>query len=99
VALPLFLLIFVTLSYSQLLPHVADVVRILMGYFKKCWLSELRTKGYSIVKDLLILMGAGMFFFSVLFGGMLFYVFPFFWFFWGGGVVAFYCFSIFIYSP
>uniref|UniRef100_A0A7C9A8C7 Uncharacterized protein n=1 Tax=Opuntia streptacantha TaxID=393608 RepID=A0A7C9A8C7_OPUST len=30
-----------------------------MGYFKKCWLSELRTKGYSIVKDLLILMGAG----------------------------------------
>lgn len=46
--------------HCQLLPHAGDIVRILMGCFKRCWLPELRTKLYSIVKDLLILMGAGM---------------------------------------
>lgn len=45
---------------SQLLPYAADIVRILMGYFKRCWLPELRTKVYSIIRVLLISMGGGI---------------------------------------
>ncbi|XP_010694706.1 uncharacterized protein LOC104907471 isoform X3 [Beta vulgaris subsp. vulgaris] len=45
---------------SQLLPHAADVVWLLMKYFKTCWLPELRTKVYSIIRGLLISMGAGI---------------------------------------
>lgn len=45
---------------SQLLPHVADIARLLTEYFRKCALPELRTKVYSIIRILLMSMGVGM---------------------------------------
>ncbi|XP_068462072.1 uncharacterized protein [Phaseolus vulgaris] len=45
---------------SQLLPYAASIVRIITKYFKTCELPELRIKFYSVARDLLITMGAGM---------------------------------------
>ncbi|XP_056698833.1 uncharacterized protein [Spinacia oleracea] len=45
---------------SQLLPHAAGIMWLLMKFLKTCCIPELRTKAYSIIKDLLISMGAGM---------------------------------------
>ncbi|KDP35790.1 hypothetical protein JCGZ_10426 [Jatropha curcas] len=45
---------------SQLLPHAAYVVRLVKEYFRRCQLSELRIKIYSITKILLISMGIGI---------------------------------------
>ncbi|XP_021679004.1 uncharacterized protein LOC110663860 isoform X2 [Hevea brasiliensis] len=45
---------------SQLLPHAAYVVRLVKEYFRRCKLSELRTKIYSIIKMLLISVGVGI---------------------------------------
>ncbi|PIA27884.1 hypothetical protein AQUCO_07400011v1 [Aquilegia coerulea] len=45
---------------SQLLPNVAEVVRIVTEYFRRCMLPDLRIKIYSIVKILLGSMGAGV---------------------------------------
>lgn len=45
---------------SQLLPHAADIMFLLKKYFETCCLPELRTKVYSIIRVLLISMGAGM---------------------------------------
>lgn len=45
---------------SLLLPHVADIIRLLTVYFKGCKLPELRIKVYSIYKDLLLSMGTGI---------------------------------------
>ncbi|RDX76940.1 hypothetical protein CR513_43008, partial [Mucuna pruriens] len=42
---------------SQLLPHAANIVRIITKYFKTCELPELRTKVYSVTRNLLITMG------------------------------------------
>ncbi|XP_059658225.1 uncharacterized protein LOC132304515 isoform X2 [Cornus florida] len=44
---------------SQLLPHVADIIRLLKEYFGKCALPELRIKLYSIIRILLISLGVG----------------------------------------
>ncbi|KAL3838197.1 hypothetical protein ACJIZ3_022788 [Penstemon smallii] len=45
---------------SQLLPHVADIVRLLTEYLRRCAFSDLRIKAYSIMKVLLISMGIGI---------------------------------------
>ncbi|KAM7268837.1 hypothetical protein ACFE04_011003 [Oxalis oulophora] len=45
---------------SQLLPYVASIVRLLKQYFTTCALPELRIKVYSIIKILLLSMGAGI---------------------------------------
>ncbi|XP_065871126.1 uncharacterized protein [Euphorbia lathyris] len=45
---------------SQLLPHVAYVVRLVKEYFRRCQLSDLRIKIYSITKILLIDRGVGI---------------------------------------
>ncbi|KAJ4972716.1 hypothetical protein NE237_005890 [Protea cynaroides] len=45
---------------SQLLPHAADVVRLLTEYFRRCAHPSLRIKVYSIMRMLLISMGVGM---------------------------------------
>ncbi|XP_071721716.1 uncharacterized protein [Rutidosis leptorrhynchoides] len=45
--------------HSQLLPFAASVVRLIKEYFETCALPELRIKVYSIIKILLITMGAG----------------------------------------
>lgn len=45
---------------SQLLPHGANVVRLLTEYFQRSRLPSLRIKVYSIVRMLLISMGVGM---------------------------------------
>ncbi|KAL3520882.1 hypothetical protein ACH5RR_019031 [Cinchona calisaya] len=45
---------------SQLLPHVADITRLLTEYFRTCALPELRIKVYSIMKALLMSMGIGI---------------------------------------
>ncbi|CAO2833000.1 unnamed protein product [Amaranthus hypochondriacus] len=45
---------------SQILPHAAQVMLLLMKYLKTCSLPELRTKVYSIIRALLISMGSGM---------------------------------------
>ncbi|GAB4836284.1 hypothetical protein Ancab_001200 [Ancistrocladus abbreviatus] len=45
---------------SQLLPHAAEIVRLLTEYLKRCMLSEMRIKVYSIIKVLLISMGCGI---------------------------------------
>ncbi|KAL4198474.1 hypothetical protein AMTRI_Chr03g140390 [Amborella trichopoda] len=45
---------------SQLLPHAADVVRLLTECFRRCALPDLRIKLYSIAQTLLISMGIGM---------------------------------------
>lgn len=45
---------------SQLLPHAADIMRLLTVYFRMCALPELRIKVYSVIKILLMSMGIGM---------------------------------------
>lgn len=45
---------------SQLLPHAADIARILTEYFRRCALPELRIKVYSIIRILVTSMGVGM---------------------------------------
>ncbi|XP_057980746.1 uncharacterized protein LOC131166320 [Malania oleifera] len=45
---------------SQLLPHAAEMVRLVIQYFRKCALPELRIKVYSIIKILLLSMGVGI---------------------------------------
>ncbi|KAJ0988331.1 hypothetical protein J5N97_006687 [Dioscorea zingiberensis] len=45
---------------SQLLPHAANVVRLLTEYFRRAVLPPIRIKLYSIVQILLISMGVGM---------------------------------------
>ncbi|KAJ8643443.1 hypothetical protein MRB53_005191 [Persea americana] len=45
---------------SQLLPHAADVVRLLKEYFGRCTLPSLRIRVYSIMQTLLISMGVGI---------------------------------------
>ncbi|KAI3427709.1 RIX1 domain-containing protein [Psidium guajava] len=45
---------------SQMLPHAAYIVRLIMGYFKNCSLPELRVKVYSIIRTLLMSMGVGI---------------------------------------
>ncbi|GLT50082.1 hypothetical protein SLA2020_235930 [Shorea laevis] len=44
----------------HLLPHAAEVVRLITKYFRRCGLPKLRTKLYSITRILLISMGVGM---------------------------------------
>ncbi|KAI8031839.1 Proline-, glutamic acid- and leucine-rich protein 1 [Camellia lanceoleosa] len=45
---------------SQLLPHAAEIVRLLTEYFKRCVLPDLRIKVYSIMRILLMSMGLGI---------------------------------------
>lgn len=45
---------------SQLLPHVADIARLLTEYFRKCALPELRVMIYSVIRILLMSLGVGM---------------------------------------
>ncbi|XP_059598540.1 uncharacterized protein LOC100256091 isoform X4 [Vitis vinifera] len=45
---------------SQLLPHAADIMRLLTVYFRMCALPELRIKVYSVIKILLMSMGIGI---------------------------------------
>lgn len=45
--------------HSQLLPHVANVARLLVEYLRRCRFSELRIKTYSIIKYLLVSKGVG----------------------------------------
>ncbi|KAK3028729.1 hypothetical protein RJ639_037752, partial [Escallonia herrerae] len=45
---------------SQLLPHAAGIVRLLTEYFRACVLPELKTKVYTIIRNLLMSMGVGM---------------------------------------
>ncbi|RWR72605.1 proline-, glutamic acid- and leucine-rich protein 1-like protein isoform X2 [Cinnamomum micranthum f. kanehirae] len=45
---------------SQLLPHAADVIRLLKEYFGRCTLPSLRIRVYSIMQILLISMGVGI---------------------------------------
>ncbi|PNT66437.1 hypothetical protein BRADI_3g11327v3 [Brachypodium distachyon] len=45
---------------SQLLPHAANIVRLVMDYFKIAKLPTMRTKVYRIVQLLLTSMGVGM---------------------------------------
>ncbi|XP_030526574.1 proline-, glutamic acid- and leucine-rich protein 1 [Rhodamnia argentea] len=45
---------------SQMLPHAAYIVRLIMRYFKNCSLPELRVKLYSIIRTLLMSMGVGI---------------------------------------
>ncbi|CAL5363343.1 unnamed protein product [Camellia sinensis] len=45
---------------SQLLPHAAEIVRLLTEYFKRCVLPDLRIKVYSIIRILLMSMGLGI---------------------------------------
>ncbi|XP_074310802.1 uncharacterized protein LOC141646758 [Silene latifolia] len=46
--------------HSQVVPHAPEIVWLLIKYFERCQLPELRTKAYTIFKTLLISMGAGM---------------------------------------
>ncbi|XP_039124544.1 proline-, glutamic acid- and leucine-rich protein 1 [Dioscorea cayenensis subsp. rotundata] len=45
---------------SQLLPHAANVVRLVTEYFRRAVLAPIRIKLYSIIQILLISMGVGM---------------------------------------
>nr|XP_009403178.1 PREDICTED: proline-, glutamic acid- and leucine-rich protein 1 [Musa acuminata subsp. malaccensis]XP_018683559.1 PREDICTED: proline-, glutamic acid- and leucine-rich protein 1 [Musa acuminata subsp. malaccensis] len=45
---------------SQLLPHAANVARILTEYFRRATLPAIRIKLYSVIQLLLISMGVGM---------------------------------------
>ena len=44
---------------QSVVPHVADITRLLTEYFRTCALPELRIKVYSIMKVLLMSMGIG----------------------------------------
>lgn len=46
-------------SCSQLLPHAANIVRLITKYFEIAKLSTMRTKVYGIVQQLLTSMGVG----------------------------------------
>ncbi|XP_010939528.1 uncharacterized protein [Elaeis guineensis] len=45
---------------SQLLPHAANIVRLLTEYFRRATLPNIRIRVYSIMQNLLISMGVGM---------------------------------------
>uniref|UniRef100_A0A0E0KZL9 Pre-rRNA-processing protein RIX1 N-terminal domain-containing protein n=1 Tax=Oryza punctata TaxID=4537 RepID=A0A0E0KZL9_ORYPU len=45
---------------SQLLPHAANIVRLITKYFEKAKLPTMRTKVYGIVQQLLTSMGVGI---------------------------------------
>ncbi|XP_031740831.1 proline-, glutamic acid- and leucine-rich protein 1-like isoform X2 [Cucumis sativus] len=45
---------------SQLLPHAASIVRLIVKYFKKCVSAELRVKVYAVAKSLMTSLGVGM---------------------------------------
>ncbi|KAG1366435.1 proline-, glutamic acid- and leucine-rich protein 1 [Cocos nucifera] len=45
---------------SQLLPHAANIVRLLTEYFRRATLPNIRIRVYSIMQILLISMGVGM---------------------------------------
>ncbi|KAG7012950.1 hypothetical protein SDJN02_25703 [Cucurbita argyrosperma subsp. argyrosperma] len=45
---------------SQLLPHAALIVRLIVKYFKKCVSAELRVKVYAVAKLLMMSLGVGM---------------------------------------
>ncbi|XP_009795025.1 uncharacterized protein [Nicotiana sylvestris] len=45
---------------SQLLPHVASIIRLLTNYFEASALPELRIKVYTIMKALLMSLGVGI---------------------------------------
>ncbi|XP_022956971.1 proline-, glutamic acid- and leucine-rich protein 1-like isoform X1 [Cucurbita moschata] len=45
---------------SQLLPHAASIVRLIVKYFKKCVSAELRVKVYAVAKLLMMSLGVGM---------------------------------------
>ncbi|CAI9091345.1 OLC1v1026353C1 [Oldenlandia corymbosa var. corymbosa] len=45
---------------SQLLPHMADITRLLTEYFRTCSLPEIRIKVYSVLELLLQSMGIGI---------------------------------------
>ncbi|XP_057969330.1 uncharacterized protein LOC131158473 isoform X2 [Malania oleifera] len=45
---------------SQLLPHAAEIIRLLIWYFRRCALPTLRIKVYSIIRILLTSMGVGV---------------------------------------
>ena len=47
---------------SQLLPHAANIVRLITDYFEIAKLPAMRTKVYSIVQLLLTSMGVGRWF-------------------------------------
>lgn len=47
---------------SQLLPHAANVVRLVTEYFRRAVLAPIRIKLYSIIQILLISMGVGKYF-------------------------------------
>ncbi|KAL0912817.1 hypothetical protein M5K25_016226 [Dendrobium thyrsiflorum] len=55
-----FLIAIITGLRSQLLPHGANVVRLLTEYFRRARMPAIRRKVYSIVQMLLISMGVGM---------------------------------------
>lgn len=44
---------------SQLLPHAASIVRLIVEYFKKCVSAELRVKVYAVAKLLMMSLGVG----------------------------------------
>ncbi|XP_074264356.1 uncharacterized protein LOC141586859 [Silene latifolia] len=46
--------------HSQVLPHAPEIVWLLIKYFERCQLPELRTKAYTIFKSLLISMGEAL---------------------------------------
>lgn len=46
-------------SCSQLLPHAANIVRLLTEYFRRATLPSIRIRVYSIMQILLISMGVG----------------------------------------
>ncbi|RRT63447.1 hypothetical protein B296_00040869, partial [Ensete ventricosum] len=50
---------------SQLLPHAANVARILTEYFRRATLPAIRIKLYSVMQFLLISMGVGMWHFPI----------------------------------
>ncbi|CAK9317306.1 unnamed protein product [Citrullus colocynthis] len=45
---------------SQLFPHAASIVRLIVKYFKKCVSAELRVKVYAVAKSLMMSLGVGM---------------------------------------
>lgn len=45
---------------SQLLPHAASIVRLIVKYFKECVSAELRVKVYAVAKSLMMSLGVGM---------------------------------------
>ncbi|XP_073028338.1 uncharacterized protein [Primulina eburnea] len=44
---------------SKVLPHAADILRLLMEYMRRCIFAELRVRAYSIMKVLILIGGFG----------------------------------------